>query len=120
MMSFNIIVKNYQHFNSSMGKFITSKRHYENEMSKGGYIPYEKACEITETVKNKREREQKFELSPKARSIIESARNSSDKKGNVRLGGRMIDAMQSLGVNFYNDNVPKHYRIDKGGFDNAS
>lgn len=114
----NIIVKNYQHFNRAMGKHITSKRHYDNEMAKGGYIPYEKACQIAESVKN---RQTKYELSPKARAVIESARNSADRKGNIHKSDRLIDGMKEVGVKFgYYDQLPKHYQIREGGFDNAT
>lgn len=117
-MSFNIIVKDYQHFNNSMGKYITSKHHYDNEMAKGGYIPYEKAQAIAESVKN---RQRKYELSPKAKAVIESAKNSTDSKGKVHYSDRLKQGMKEVGVKFgYYDQLPKHYRVDMGGFENAS
>lgn len=115
-MSFNIIIRKYEGYNSAMGKYIHSKREYMNEMEKGEYISYEKACQIAESVKNKKK---SLELSAKAQEVIKTAYNSKDSKGKVSLGDRTIDAMKEIGVNFYQTNIPKHYMTDKGGFDNA-
>lgn len=110
----NIIVRKYDHFNSAMGKHITSKRHYEQEMAKGGYIPYDKACEIADKAKNKKIN---YELSPKAREIINSARSSADKRGNIKVSDRLIEGMKSVGVrlDINRDVLPKHYHPE-GGF----
>ena len=114
-MALNVIVKNYSHYNSSMGKYIRSKREYLNEMAKGKYVDYDVACQIAEKARSNREKP--FELSKKAREVIESARNSSDRKGKTHLSNRLVEGMKEVGVNFYNSNIPKHYRIDSGGFD---
>ena len=117
-MAFNIIVKNYQHYNSSMGKYIRSKREYLNEMAKGNYLPYEKACQVAEKARSNNKKP--FALSKKAQEVIQNARNSSDRRGKVHLSDRLVGGMKEVGVNFYNNNIPKHYRVDMGGFDDAS
>lgn len=113
----NIIVKRYEHFNSAMGKYISSKRHYDNEMAKGGYVSYEEGCRMADKVKT---RDKKYELSPKARAIIASAKGSADKKGNIKQSDRLITGMKEIGVSFgitdNNKNIlPKHYQ-EQGGF----
>lgn len=110
-----IIVKRYEHFNSAMGKYITSKKHYESEMAKGGYIPFDKAQEIAEKAKEKNRKP--YILSNKAKAVIEAAKTSADRKGRLHCGDRLIEGMKEVGVNFYSNNIPKHYKIDEGGFD---
>lgn len=80
-----------------MGKHITSKKHYQEEMARGGYMDFDKACALADKVSEKRDNP-KFELSQKARDVIKAAENSKDKKGNVKLGDRTIEAMKEVGV----------------------
>ena len=98
-MSFNIIVKRYSHYNRSLGKHIRSKKHYEEEMKKGGYVSYEKGQEQVKKWEKDHRKDYKG-MSPAARAINQYARQIKDKKGNVKLGGRAIKAMEDLGVNF--------------------
>ena len=105
-MTFGIIVKKYDHYNRAMGKRITSKKHYQEEMKKGGYIPYDQACQIAESIEQKRNNP-KLELSQKAREIIETAKLTADRKGNVKCGDRMIDAMKDVGVGIQHPHTPK-------------
>jgi len=49
----NIIVKKYEHFNRAMGKYITSKKHYEKEMAAGGFVPFEKGEQMAESARAK-------------------------------------------------------------------
>ncbi len=116
-MSFNIIVKRYEGYNSALGKYIGSKRQYDNEMSKQGMVSFEKAEQIAESVRSKQKKP--YILSGKAKQIINSARFSSDKDGKVHLSDRLVEGMKEVGVNFYNNNLPKHYQ-DKGGFEDAA
>jgi len=109
----NIIVRHYEHWNSAMGIYIKSKKHYINEVSKRGFIPMEKAAEIAEKAKNKSM--ELGEPSKKAMEIIRSAKNSADRNGNIKPGNRLIDGMKEVGVKFTVPNwCPKHYK--EGGF----
>jgi len=104
-----IVVKNYEGFNRAMGKYITSKKHYQDEMRKGGYCTFEKAEELAS--KARRENHKPYEgLSDKARGIINTVKQQ-DKK-NFKLSDRTIDAMKELGVRFERQELPN----DKGGF----
>lgn len=89
-----IIVKNYSHINSALpnwdtprGKLIKSKDHYDRCVKEAGMTSYE-------NIKSPQRKE--YQISDKAREIIRTAKNSVDKKGNVRLSDRTIDAMRSL------------------------
>jgi hypothetical protein len=94
-----IIVKNYEHYNRSMGKKITSKNQYNEEMKKGGYVPFEKGQELARQACDNRKKDYDY-LSTKASEVIKSARNSTDKKGKVHMSDRLIDGMKEVGVNF--------------------
>jgi len=108
-----IKVKKYEHYNRALGKYITSKRHYDNEMARQGMIPYEEGKKIAEQVQ--KDKIKPYTISKKAQEIINTAKNSADRRGKVKLGDRTIDAMKEIGVSFNLDHCPKHYK-DKGGF----
>jgi hypothetical protein len=113
-----IIVKRYEHFNRALNKYIGSKAQYEKELSKGGYVPYDKGCEIAEVSKSK-SRKPYDKLSDKAMGLIKATRLISDKKGNIKAGDRLIDGMRSCGVDFSYYKKIDHYAL-KGGFNNAT
>ena len=115
-----IIVKNFQpHFNSALGKVITSERQYRDEVKKGGYIPYEEAQERD---RQKTEERNKFVVSDKAVEWMRSVRSSADRRGNVKLSDQQVDFLKKgMTTNRENpvlkqiDNrLPEHYQ--KGGF----
>jgi len=100
-----IIVKNYEHYNRAMGKYIRSKKHYEYEMKKGGYIPFTEA------------KSKQMEWVPSAdlkKTLGELKVNSH--KGKINVEDKLIDKMQSMGMNFNPKFIPKD---TDGGFDNA-
>jgi len=98
-----IIVRNYEHFNRSMGKYIRSKKHYEEEMAKGGYVPYS-------------------EVSPKSMKWVPSADlkktlgelKVTSKNGKINCGSRLKKKMESMGVKFNPKFMPKDL---KGGLE---
>lgn len=109
-----IKVENYEHFNRAMGKHITSKRHYQEEMKKGGFVPFEEA----ESIANKAQREshKDYEPSEKLLNLVSSVKCRADKKGKVKLSDRQIEAMQSIGVNFKPNKNCQDLSTEKGGF----
>lgn len=117
-MSLNIIVKSYEHVNRSLpnwdtpkGKVIRSKAHYESELRKHNMVPYEQAREIAKNVQENKRKE--YKLSDQAREIIQTAKSSADKDGNVQLSVRTIEAMEKMGMSF---KVPREVRNqEKGG-----
>ena len=112
-----IKVKNYEHFNRSFpkwdtpkGKYIRSKKQYDEEMARGGFVSYDEGQGRVEQHKNKKYTYS--DLSPKAQSIIKAASLMRDKKGKIKCEGRLIDGMKEVGVKFsVPDWLPKHYAI---------
>lgn len=113
----NIIVRKYDHYNSSMGKHIRSREHYEKEMVAGGYIPYDKACQLAE--KAKQENTKKYDgLKDSTMKFLHQVKDMSDSKGNIRVGSRFIEGLKEHGVNV---DIPKEKIPSslKGGFENG-
>jgi hypothetical protein len=116
----NIIIRNYEHFNRSLGnwdspkgKYIRSKSHYEKELAKQGYVSFEQA----EKIKSNPHKEYNG-ISAKAMEVCKAARDSADRKGNLRIGTRLQKGMESVGVSFDMSKLPKHYQdIPTGGLD---
>ena len=98
-MSFNIIVKKYDHYNRALGKHIKSKRHYKEELKKGGYVSWEKGQELKEKYDREHHKDYK-ELSPKTREFLNSMKQKKDGNGKIKLDQRAIEAMEDMGVNF--------------------
>lgn len=115
----HIIVKKYEHFNRSFGnwdtpngKYIKSKAHYEEELKKSGM----ERCDEFGEIGNPNRKD--YELSKKGREIIESAKSCKDRKGNVKLSDRTIDAMKSMGA--IGKKIPSYMKLPshyKGGFE---
>jgi hypothetical protein len=116
-----IIVKKWEHFNKALGgwdspkgKWISSKKQYDNECAKQGMIPYDKAKELVKKAEEKRERNDYGGLSKKAMSLITSVNH--DKKGRIRLSDRQISTLKEVGATIeMPDWCPTHYQ-EKGGF----
>ena len=116
LIDMNIIVKKYEHYNRSMGKYIRSKKHYQEEMAKGGYVPAEEGHRMAERV----EKERKWNPSKKCVDICRETMSMGDAKGNITLGKhpRLVKAMESAGMSFKVPSwLPTHYdNIPVGGF----
>ena len=111
-MSFGIIVKNYEHFNRALGKYIGSKKEYEYEMAKGNYIPFDKAEKIAE--KRRKEMYKNYDRpSEKAIALMKDIKNSG-KNGKIKLSDRQINAMKEVGVNFNARWLPSSYKSTGG------
>lgn len=118
-----IIVKNYAHVNKSFsgwdtphGKIIKSKEHYERTMKEQGMVSFEEAQELSERGRQGKMRD--YKVSDESLAIIQAAKQSMDKKGNVKLGTRAIDALikrKAIGKK-----VPDYMQLPaaygKGGF----
>lgn len=112
----NIIIKNYEHVNRSFahwdtvgGVHVKNKDHYDRLMKEQDMVSYETMQQQAEGKKLK-----EYNLSAKARAIIEAAKASKDKKGRVKLSDRTIDAMKETGaigkeIPSYMQ-LPKHYQ----------
>lgn len=106
--------KHYQGYNKAMGKYIYNKSHYEEEMKNGGYVSYDEAQEI---VAAKKAQKKQYTTSKTAHEILEACKSSTDKKGNVRMPDRAVDALKDMGMKF-DRSLPEKYRnIEQGGFE---
>lgn len=94
----NIIIRNYDHYNTAMGKHIKNRRQYYTEMDKGGYVSQEEGERIAQ--KARENSAKNYELSSKARELINCAKDVADKKGNIKLGDNLINGMKEVGVKF--------------------
>ena len=120
-MSPNIIVKKYEHFNTSFkdwdspkGKWVRSKEHYEQLMRENGMVSFEEGNRQVEANKNRREREYKKGLTPKAMDLCKEIQGMGKADGTLKAGSNLIDAMKDVGVKF-DARLPSCYQ-DKGGF----
>ena len=111
----NIIIKNYEHFNKSLpnwntpqGVHVKSKSHYDKLCKEAGMVSDEKAKEQNSGFGRK-----EYSLSNKAKAIISAARASKDKKGNVKLSDKTIDAMRSIGA--IGKSIPDYIKPPKNG-----
>jgi len=93
----NIIIKNYEHFNTALpnwdtpkGKYIRTKEQYDRAVKEAGMVKY--------TGEEKSPKLKDYELSSKSRAIIASVKGKADKRGNVKLSDREIDALKSMGA----------------------
>ena len=119
----NIIIRNYEHINSSFpnwdtprGKYIRSKAHYEQEMAKAGLVPFDKAEQMAEQARAKSHKP--YALSEKARKFIGAVKNTAGKDGKITVSDRFVDGLRKVGVNVdcNYDKLPSHYK--EGGFQN--
>lgn len=115
-MAPNIIVKNYEHYNRAMGKWIGSRKEYEKEMVKGGYLPFDKAEQMAEQARARNHKPYDG-LSEKTMRFLYQAKGRADKKGNIKIDEGFVQGLKDSGVRVNNDydKLPKNYR--KGGFD---
>lgn len=118
-----IIVKNYSHFNTAFknwntpkGVYVKNKDHYDRLMKEQGMITFEEAQERDRNRKLK-----DYKLSDDAKAILAAARMTKDKKGNVKLGDKTIEAMVKIGAIKKKQYVPSYMKLPaaytKGGFE---
>jgi hypothetical protein len=108
----NILIKNYEHINRSFpnwdtpqGKYIKSRKHYEEELSKGGFKPYDGSG---------RAEQKKWQPSDNLQRNINQLKSRADKKGNLKVDDGMVRQLKDMGVSFN----PKFMTNDlKGGID---
>ena len=118
----------YRHYNRSLGCFVEGKEHFRKLLSDGKFVPFELAQQYAEDY-DKRNPRKEYILSNKAHDIINSVKLTADKHGNIKLGGRAIQALKEIGAipsETVQEQLEYIYREDrniKGGFskqDNGS
>jgi len=118
-----IIVKQYEHYNSAFrnwdspthGKYISSKAHYEKALAEEGMITQKEADRQGLNTGPKRK---EYTITPDTQALIESVKQSADKKGRVKVSDRAIEALnrKKREAKFNNRNCPSHYQTT-GGFE---
>lgn len=112
-----IVKQSYAHYNRSLGMQIKNKDHYDRVCKEGNWVSYEKAEEIAHN--SRKSKIKPYEISKDALAIIESAKNSRDDQGNVKLGTKVIKAM--IDKKIIGKKVPEYMKLPshysgKGGF----
>lgn len=111
-----IIVKNYSHYNRSLGIHIKDKDHYDRVCKEGNWVSDEQAKEIAE--KARKEKIKPYKISEESKSIIEHAKNSKKKNGDIKLSDTAINKLiEKKAINKY---IPDYMKLPsaytKGGF----
>ena len=90
----NIIVKKYEHYNRALGKHITSKKQYENEMQRQGMVSADKGNEMA--AKTRESRRKEYKPDKDTLQFVNSLHG--DKNGKIQLSGRQLEFMKKKGV----------------------
>ena len=85
-----IIVKKYEHYNRSMGKYINSKKQYDEEMARGGYVPFD----VAEKTPDIRDKQMKWVPSADLKKTL------GEIQGQKEVGGRLVEKMKDMGICF--------------------
>lgn len=112
-----IIVRNYSHYNRTLGMQITSKDHYDRVCKEGNWVSDEQAAEIAE--KSRKNKIKPYKISEESKAIIEHANNIKSKDGKVKLSDKAINALISKKA--IGKVVPQYMKLpsayaNKGGF----
>ena len=117
-----IIVRNYAHVNRSLpnwdtpnGRIVRDKEHYDRLCKENNMVPFERAQEIAE--KSRQAKIKPYTITKESEAIIKSAKAGADRKGNVKLGDRAIDALIKKGA--IGKKIPEGFKLpadsSKGG-----
>lgn len=101
-----IIVKNWNHYNSALGVHVKSKDHYDSLMKKGNYISQEEQNDRCKNNGNK-----PFVLSKDAEDVIRAAKIKRNSKGEVKLDGKLGEKLIKMGA--INKNIPSYIKLPK-------
>jgi hypothetical protein len=88
----------FRHYNNSLDMMIYSKEHYIQEMKKRRMLPFDVCEGLAEKWEKKNHKGPITELSPKADRIIRSLKLTADRKGNIKLSDRAINALREIGA----------------------
>ena len=113
-----IIIKNYEHYNKafrnwdcSKGRYIGSRADYERAMREEGMITEREAERQGMSDEGKRK---EYKVSADTLALIESVKQTADKRGRIKPGERAVEALKSK-FNYNASVCPEHYKPE-GGF----
>ena len=105
----------FKHFNHSMNCMVYSKEHYKLLMKQRGMVPTDMMEHMAEQW-DKKNPEKKYELEDSTLEVIQAAKGMADRKGNLRLSGRLIDELVKRGlIKPPSEHAPKQFQ-EQGGF----
>lgn len=108
-----IIIKRWEHYNRELGKYISTKKQYYNELKRQGFVPFEEGCRLVE----KKQKESKWIPSKDCTDMMREVLDKKDKNITLAHYPKLVEGMRKLGVRFeLPDWCPKYYQ-EKGGFD---
>lgn len=102
-----IVIRKYEHFNKSLpnwdspkGKYISSKKQYNDELKKNNMIPFEEAQRMI------KDKEKKWTPSKDCIDMIKTVYETKNKKNEIVLGRfpKIVDALKKKGMTF---KIPK-------------
>lgn len=93
-----VINRNYEHYNRALGKYIKSKRHYEDEMKRQGMVSFEKGEQMAKDAQEKMHKD--YKPNDEMIKFFYQVKGSVDKNGHLKLSGRQISYMEKMGVDF--------------------
>ena len=102
-----VIVKKYDGYNRALGKHITSKRHYNDEMKRQGMVSFEKGQAMADKAQEKMHKD--YKLKDETRRFLKNINKTKD--GKVNLSGREMAYMKKVGVDF---RKPKERPLEGG------
>ncbi len=103
-----------QHYNRSLGKKITSRRQYNEEMKKQNMVPYEQGKAMAKVAVEKAHKDYKIDRETK-RFLIE-VKSTASPDGKIKLGSRALNFMKEKGVSF----IRPDERPLEGGWEDAT
>lgn len=94
---------------------VEGKEHYKRLMASSGNVPFEEAQKIAYSSRNTND-EDGYKTDPELEQLLREVRATSDKDGNVRLGSKVLDQMEKMGIGLGRE-VPEYLRNGpvKGG-----
>ena len=82
----------------SLGMTFRGKEHYKHYMKTNNLLPYAETERMAEKYDKEHPRKEYGDLSPKATDILRSIKMTADSEGNIKLGGRAIEALKDIGA----------------------
>ena len=95
----------FKHYNNAMGCMIYGKEHYKKELRQRGMVPFEMAEELSDRYEKDHKRKE-YELSPKARKLINFFKEKClENGGYIRMGDypKAVRELKNMGMDFERD-----------------
>ena len=100
----------------SLGMTFRGKEHYKQYMKTNNLLPYAETERMAEKYDKEHPRKEYGDISPRATEILRSIKMTADSEGNIKLGGRAVEALKKIGaIKSMSEHAPVHLEVD-GGF----